>query len=678
MKSLANQKRPATFSSAIGEAARINGSIIRNQVRTGKTAHAYLFDGLRGSGKTTTARTLAKAVNCLSPVEGEPCGCCENCRKIESGEAMDVKEIDAARNNGVDFAKSIEEDSNYRPVDLKKKVYILDECHCLSSDAFSSLLKLVETPPEWCIFIFCTTDPQKVPVTIRSRCQEFRFKAVSQKELVAHLMGIADEWGAKLEKGAAEIMARHSEGSVRDAVMALETCMGEEVDITEARATEILGAESWQQIFMVLDALCKNNRRFIVNNIDRWYSEGRKISDVLSDCILAVTDKLRSLAGAEPEGTETYISQLRAWEVDENLALGLAEVLKETYEKVRYSPDKGILTVSLLKAASGKTEDLSIRLARAEEEIRELKDIISKIMSGSVSVSVKDSPAASVQRTVPVQREPELETVALPPAEAFETDFFDFGGGFAPVASEPAAVPVEETESVDEDVAEEETETVDETEEDEQQAFVEKLAQQVADAPKSAYSVNPLDDIADEECSDEDFVAEWTEPAIGYCATAEEEYNAYADAMAEEYADGFCPVGDTDLPECFVGEQGYISEQVPETYEQAAEPEVPQETEQAQETVVENAVQKSAGNSNNTFNDLDDLFAQINERATNQDRLNWQLTDNDTLSGIAALCKRIDEGDSVIFLAPNAEVQNAMKVLCAEANLDFVTVKLSA
>ncbi len=654
MRSLANQKRPTTFESAIGEAARINGSIIRNQVCTGKTAHAYLFDGLRGSGKTTTARILAKAVNCLNPVDGEPCGCCEACRRIESGEAVDVKEIDAARNNGVDFAKSIEEDSNYRPVELKKKVYILDECHCLSNDAFSSLLKLVETPPEWCIFIFCTTDPQKVPVTIRSRCQEFRFKAVSQNELVAHLMGIAGEWGAKLEKGAAEVMARHSEGSVRDAVMALETCMGEEVDITESRATEILGAESWEQIFMVLSALVRNNRRFIVKNIERWFNEGRKISDVLSDCLLALTDKLRSLAGAEPEGTESYLGQLRAFDVDEALALGLAEALKEAYEKVRYSPDKGILTVALLKAASGKTGDLSIRLARAEEEIRELKDMVAKLVSGGIPVAVQNNDVP-VQKPVKA-KEPELAPVQLPPAEAFETDFFDLGD-FVP-AAEP--VPVA-TETVAPAPVMEQSEEAAEDDIPEQPVH-------------SGYPVNPLDDITDED-DDEGF--EWTEPREVQSQQTEEEAVDYAEA----YDDGFAPMEDCELPEGFFS--GDIPEEfVSEVYEtesqyenyEAAAPEEP-------ETVPEDkAVVNTGANNSQTmvFDNIDDLFAQIENNATNRDRLEWKLAEDETFSGIAALCKREEQGDSVIFYAPNAEVQRAMRVLCQEADFNFVDVRLSA
>lgn len=654
MRSLANQKRPTTFESAIGEAARINGSIIRNQVRTGKTAHAYLFDGLRGSGKTTTARILAKAVNCLNPVDGEPCGCCEACRRIESGEAVDVKEIDAARNNGVDFAKSIEEDSNYRPVELKKKVYILDECHCLTNDAFSSLLKLVETPPEWCIFIFCTTDPQKVPVTIRSRCQEFRFKAVSQNELVAHLMGIAGEWGAKLEKGAAEVMARHSEGSVRDAVMALETCMGEEVDITESRATEILGAESWEQIFMVLSALVRNNRRFIVKNIERWFNEGRKISDVLSDCLLALTDKLRSLAGAEPEGTESYLGQLRAFDVDEALALGLAEALKEAYEKVRYSPDKGILTVALLKAASGKTGDLSIRLARAEEEIRELKDMVAKLVSGGIPVAVQNNDAP-VQKPVKA-KEPELAPVQLPPAEAFETDFFDLGD-FVP-AAEP--VPVA-TETVAPAPVMEQSEEAAEDDIPEQPVH-------------SGYPVNPLDDMTDED-DDEGF--EWTEQREVQSQQTEEEAVDYAEA----YEDGFAPMEDCELPEGFFNgdipeefvSEGYETESQYENYEAAA-PEEP-------ETVPEDkAVVNTGANNSQTmvFDNIDDLFAQIENNATNRDRLEWKLAEDETFSGIAALCKREEQGDSVIFYAPNAEVQRAMRVLCQEADFNFVDVRLSA
>lgn len=652
MKSLANLKRPATFGSAIGEAAKKNGSILKNQIMKGTVAHAYLFDGLRGSGKTTTARTLAKALNCLDLKNGEPCGCCENCRRIEEGSSPDVKEVDCARNNGVDFAKSLEEDATFRPIDMKKKVFILDECHCLTNDAFSSLLKIVETPPEWCVFIFATTDPQKMPVTIRSRCQEFPFKAVSKAEMSEHLINIAKDYGVELEPGAADAIARHSEGSVRDAVMALETCMGEESrSLTEEKVNEILGTESWQQIFMVLDALKDGNRRFITMCVDRWFNEGRKITDVITDCLTVVIDRLRFLSGVEPTGTEDFVNYVRDCTLTESKAFVIADGLRETYEKMKYSPDRGILTVSLLKI-SAKREDASLvsenaileRLTEAERTIALLTERLSRIESGAAIINPAQT-AQPVAETV-VQAQPIVSDIQLPELNDFFGDMFSDITGSIPVIEEPVEETVEE--EIGEEAVAEETETDVEEETTESVPMNVELPPEFVGETKSGYSVNPLDDIAEDEDFDDQLL---------------ESTGIYEYVPAD---DGFVPCDGEDIP--FENTAEEIPESIPEEVSdvgyEAYEPTQEPVYEEQQQTTVN--TDESVPMDTEGFSNFDDLFAAAVEGADDDMKRQWEfnkkLKEDEKLFKAVSFCTR-EEKDGKILLKINGEKNHASDVV---------------
>lgn len=626
MRSLANQMRPATFGSAIGEAARINGSILRNQVKTGKTAHAYLFDGLRGSGKTTTARTLAKALNCLNLKDGEPCGCCEACRRIEEGSATDVKEVDAARNNGVDYARALEEDAGYQPIELRKKVYILDECHCLSADAFSSLLKLIEQPPEWCVFIFCTTDPQKMPVTIRSRCQEFRFKAVSKKEMAEHLLRIAEECGASLTPAAADTIARHSEGSVRDAVMALETCLGEESRITEERVDEILGSEAWQQVFMLLDALMDGKRRFIINCVDRWFDEGRRITDVLSDCITAVTDRLRFLAGAEPDGTEDYVALVKETRMTESRAFALADGLRETLEKMRYSPDRGILTVSLLKVSAAR-EDVSLtneteilgRLSDAEKLISALSEKVKELEAGK---SVSPAAAPAVMTAAP--QKILYKTVDLPSMDSI----FGLGG-------DSFGEPVQ-------DMLPAETGT--------------------DEIPFGVPAGTEKEGIEE----------------------AAEEYPCGRDAELPEWAgglpdDGFIPTAADDIPSAFLEADGCVDDEPSKKTVVPEAPETPVKVvkEESGTNVKPEALKPSEGASKaqgKTFGSLDELFACLDSQPETDERseIDRKLEEDPLFKRMVSYCDREERNGKVTFRTSEAVVADSLKIKLEELGLSNV------
>ena len=214
--------RPKTFSQVVGQ-DHITGTLQR-QVAEGRTAHAYLFTGTRGTGKTTCARILAKAVNCLHPEDGAPCNQCEACRGIDSGSLLDVTELDAASNSRVDDIRELLSESVYTPTVLKKRVYIIDEVHMLSTQAFNALLKTIEEPPEHLMFILATTELHKVPATILSRCQRFTFKRILPRDMEKHLLEIARAEQIDLTPDGAEILARMANGALRDALSLLDQC----------------------------------------------------------------------------------------------------------------------------------------------------------------------------------------------------------------------------------------------------------------------------------------------------------------------------------------------------------------------------------------------------------------------------------------------------------------------
>ena len=210
--------RPKTFDEVVGQ--KHITETLKNQISTGRTSHAYLFIGTRGTGKTTCAKILAKALNCEHPVDGNPCGKCPACLGIEDGSIMDVVEIDAASNNGVDNVRQLREEAVFSPVSVKKRVYIIDEVHMLSTAAFNALLKILEEPPEHLVFILATTELNKVPATILSRCQRHSFKRLDAQLIADHLEHVAQCENLRLERSAAELIAGLAEGGMRRAVAA--------------------------------------------------------------------------------------------------------------------------------------------------------------------------------------------------------------------------------------------------------------------------------------------------------------------------------------------------------------------------------------------------------------------------------------------------------------------------
>ena len=268
--------RPQRFEDVVGQ-EHITQTI-RNQIKSGRVAHAYLFSGGRGSGKTSTAKILSRAVNCLHPVDGEPCNECEICKQALEGNLIDISEIDAASNNGVDNIRDIREEVEFIPTTAKYRVYIIDEVHMLSTGAFNALLKTLEEPPKHVIFILATTEPQKLPVTILSRCQRFDFKRISIENIIKRLNIICNESDIEIEDAALKIIAKMSDGAMRDAISILERCIADgEQKITEDKIRELVGIPEFDYLIDISTDLLLNNASKILQDAEKIINDGKDI-----------------------------------------------------------------------------------------------------------------------------------------------------------------------------------------------------------------------------------------------------------------------------------------------------------------------------------------------------------------------------------------------------------------
>ena len=267
--------RPSDFEDVCGQ-DHIT-SVLKYEVANNKTTHAYLFCGSRGTGKTTCAKILSKAVNCEHTVNGNPCNKCHSCLSIDAGTATDVYEMDAASNNGIDNIRDIRNEVLYTPSELKNRVYIIDEVHMLSQSAFNALLKTLEEPPENVIFILATTETQKIPATILSRCQRFDFKRIPTKTIADRLMYIAGKEGFLLDENAAFLISKLAQGGMRDAISMLELCSGEHKEITTDVVIETTGINSRQSVIQTVEAILRKDYEGILDQINTLYTSSLDI-----------------------------------------------------------------------------------------------------------------------------------------------------------------------------------------------------------------------------------------------------------------------------------------------------------------------------------------------------------------------------------------------------------------
>lgn len=256
--------RPQTFEEVYGQ-PHITATL-KNELVSGRVAHAYLFTGSRGTGKTTCAKILSKAVNCLSPHDGDPCNECEICRGIDNGSVLDVIEIDAASNNGVDNIRDLRDEANFTPVKAKYRVYIIDEVHMLSTGAFNALLKILEEPPEHVIFILATTEVHKLPATILSRCQRFDFKRITPEDICARLQYVAEHENITLDEDAAALIAKVADGALRDALSLLDRCCAVDEHITSEVVTKSAGLAGRDYLMRLSKCIIKKGLRLSSRN----------------------------------------------------------------------------------------------------------------------------------------------------------------------------------------------------------------------------------------------------------------------------------------------------------------------------------------------------------------------------------------------------------------------------
>ena len=283
--------RPMTFEEMVGQ-EHITKTL-RNQIMANRVGHAYLFNGGRGTGKTSSAKILARAINCLNPKNGEPCNECEICKAAINGSLTDIVEMDAASNNSVEDIRSIREEVNFLPTKAKYRVYIIDEVHMLSTGAFNALLKTLEEPPEHVKFILATTEPQKLPATILSRCQRFDFKRISNDDIIKRLKIVCEESKIEITEGALQIIAVLSEGAMRDALSILERCIQDgENKIDEDKIKDLVGIPKFDFVNNIIQAILEYNVDDVIKNINDILNQGKDLDNFLWEMIKYVKDIL--------------------------------------------------------------------------------------------------------------------------------------------------------------------------------------------------------------------------------------------------------------------------------------------------------------------------------------------------------------------------------------------------
>ena len=411
--------RPSGFDTLVGQVPVKQA--LMNALSSGRIAHAYLFTGPRGTGKTTTARIFAKALNCQNGPTDHPCGECLNCRQITDGSAMDVQELDAASNRGVDDIKNLNKNADFAPVNCRYKVYIIDEAHMLTTEACNALLKTLEEPPEHVVFILATTEPQKILPTIHSRCQRFDFHPITQEEIVAHLQKVAEGSDIKADKEALELIAAASEGGMRDALSLLEQCgvMAETVTAETVRSVRgIIGREILREL---VRAVGQREVASALTIFDKLLMQGKDISQIL----IELSGYMRALLlyRATPEYQPIYVTdtaeelgKLASYYTGERI-LAAQEIIHQAMNELRFTA-RGRVTAEmclydLCREDNRTMKALAARINRLEQELVALK-------AGGITVAVQEpvAVAAPTEAAKPKPDEPVVHDIPQKPESA--------------------------------------------------------------------------------------------------------------------------------------------------------------------------------------------------------------------------------------------------------------------
>ena len=370
--------RPQTFDEVVGQ--KHITETLKNQVKTGRLSHAYIFIGTRGTGKTTCARILAKAVNCENPVNGNPCGVCPACRGISEGSVLDVVELDAASNNSVDNVRALREEAVFSPATVKKRVYIVDEVHMLSTSAFNALLKILEEPPEHLMFILATTELQKVPATILSRCQRHSFKRIDAPAIAEYLEFIAGKEGFRLEHDAAELIARLADGGVRDALSLLDQCSASEIINLDA-VYYAMGLAGNRRTAALMGSILDHQTEKAIKDFNSLWMDGKDPAVLLTELSGLLRDVL--MMKVAPRGSQSLISGGYDSAMLESLGSRMTkdelicamETLQTAQTRIRAGASpKTTAELCLVKLCDSTLEDsvstLKARISRLEEQMK--------------------------------------------------------------------------------------------------------------------------------------------------------------------------------------------------------------------------------------------------------------------------------------------------------------------
>jgi DNA polymerase-3 subunit gamma/tau len=441
-KALYRKYRPQTFSEVYGQDHIVE--TLKGELASGKISHAYLFTGTRGTGKTTCAKILAKAVNCLEPKDGDPCLSCEACRLVAEEEATDVVELDAASNNGVDHVRLLREQIAFTPNALKYRVYIIDEVHMLSISAFNALLKTLEEPPEHAIFILATTEVHKLPTTILSRCQRFDFKRIETEKIVERIKFVADAEGFKITDDAATLIAAAADGGMRDALSILDLCVSVSTDITEKTVTDVCGMSGHEYLNRLSDAISEGDTSKALTLIDELHKGSVDMLRLANDLsahfrdimiIKTVSSDKKPIVCSE---VQYKIYSEKAARFDIKDILRALNMLSACIASMQNANRRSMLEMTIIKLC---TPELCTDIESLEKRIRALE------LGAPKTISAPIAPAVSTEKPVekPTEQTPPKNTViedeAPPP----------------PIEEEapPAGIPEEESETVPVEAAEE-------------------------------------------------------------------------------------------------------------------------------------------------------------------------------------------------------------------------------
>lgn len=405
--------RPQEFEDVKGQEHIV--TTFKNQIKADRIGHAYLFCGTRGTGKTTVAKIFAKAVNCENPIDGSPCGACPSCQAIAAGTSMNVIEIDAASNNGVDNIRQIREEVTYRPTEGKYKVYIIDEVHMLSAGAFNALLKTLEEPPSYVIFVLATTEAHKIPITILSRCQRYDFHRITIDTIAARLMDLMEQEQIDVEEKAIRYVAKAGDGSMRDALSLLDQCiafhLGEK--LTYENVLEVLGAVDTEVFSRLLRQIIDKNVAGAIGTLDELVDEGRELGQLVADftwylrnlLLIQSSDDMEDVLDMSKDNLEALKEEAKLISVE--VLMRYIRVFSELGNQVKYASQKRIvIEIAIIKLCRPQMEqDYGSILDRLESLEKRMENGIPMVPAqtgtGSGAAPTAPAPKKELPKAIP-------------------------------------------------------------------------------------------------------------------------------------------------------------------------------------------------------------------------------------------------------------------------------------